>query len=100
MTINKGLNRKNYLEKENQLLRKEITLADSIGGCYKMMLVKQDSVVGYMTKKVQLAEECSVQLDNLLQNYIKKNRQKSRKRIVGVGVGGITLGLIVGALLK
>lgn len=50
--------------------------------------------------KVQLAEECSENLNNLLQNYIKENKRKSRKRIVGVGVGGITLGLIVGALLK
>ena len=91
---------KNYLEKENLLLKQDIAFADSICGYYRQMQCKQDSVIGYMDMKIRYAEEYSTGLENLLQNYIKEYKRKSRKRIVGVGVGGIFLGVIVGALLK
>lgn len=80
---------------ENEVLRQEVHVADSISRHWQQVTTLQDSIIVATREKVAAAEQLNKDFGDLLTQQKKKNLRTT----IGVGVGGILLGVIAGLLL-
>ena len=80
---------------ENEILRQEVHVADSISQHWQKVAVLQDSIIVATREKVVAAEQLNEDFGDLL----KQEKRKNLRTTIGVGVGGILLGVITGLLL-
>lgn len=95
ITINRSLNDYEHLKELYATSKKEYSLLE------KVVKEKDESLKDYVKSKELQNERYAIEVEKnkiLLDEY-KKYKNKSRKRIIGVGVGGTTLGIILGVLL-
>lgn len=95
ITINRSLNDYEHLKELYAASKKEYSLLE------KVVKEKDESLKDYVKSKELQNERYAIEVEKnkiLLDEY-KKYKHKSRKRIIGVGVGGTTLGIILGVLL-
>lgn len=74
----------------------DLVASDSLGFYWKNISVKKDTMLLFEQKKLMEANR----LNESLQESLKLQKKKSRKTIIGVGVGGTLVGIILGVLLK
>lgn len=80
---------------ENEILRQEVHVADSISQHWQQVTVLQDSILVATREKIAAAE----QLNKDFEERLKQQKRKNLRTTIGVGVGGILLGVITGLLL-
>lgn len=93
VTINRALNDYEHLKKVHQLVQMDLALADSSISHYKEKVSVQQNMLDLQDKRFK---EQTLFYDDLL----KSKDKKSRKRYIGVGVGGTLLGIVLGVLLS
>lgn len=74
----------------------DLVASDSLGFYWKNISIKKDTMLLFEQKKLMEANR----LNESLQESLKLQKKKSRKTIIGVGVGGTLVGIILGVLLK
>lgn len=74
----------------------DLVASDSLGFYWKNISVKKGTMLLFEQKKLMEANR----LNESLQESLKLQKKKSRKTIIGVGVGGTLVGIILGVLLK
>lgn len=74
----------------------DLVASDSLGFYWKNISIKKDTMLLFEQKKLMEANK----LNESLQESLKLQKKKSRKTIIGVGVGGTLVGIILGVLLK
>lgn len=93
--INRDLNDYVYCLEKLAILAEENRLSDSIIAYQKRQINDYQQVVEAQTLKYVSLENAYNEIDNNCKQY-KKN---SKRRIIGVGVGGVISGIIVGVLI-
>lgn len=93
--INRAINRGRFLEEYVRVLSDELELADSFSLYWRRVAMSNDSVSLLYARQVSDTQE----LVHTLENSLKENDKKTRKTSIGVGVGGVALGILLGALI-
>lgn len=89
------LNQRDFLVKENVGLKKRIQYSDSLK-------VGLEEKIDVLHKSVDLLNLKSESQQKLIENYeqdIDNKTRQYRKRNLGVGLGGFTLGLLIGVII-
>ena len=95
-TVVLGLNTGEYLQVENDLLKKQISKSDSLCVYWQKISEEKDTLIVMEVQKYQ-------NLDRINQNLeasLSIEKRKSRNTIIGVGVGGTLVGILLGLLLS
>lgn len=93
--INRSLNDYIHLKKINKNLQMDIIVSDSLQLYWRSVALKTDTLYLMETKKFEQLNE----VKESLQVALVEQKKKSRKTIIGVGVGGTLLGILLGVLL-
>lgn len=93
--INRSLNDYIHLRKENELLRMDLQVSDSLAYYWKQCAMTYDTI---SVNEMKMLSEVS-KMNKSLRSDLDKQKKLSRKIGIGVGVGGTLLGVLLGALL-
>ena len=95
-TVVLDLNTGEYLQVENDLLKRQISKSDSLCVYWQKISEAKDTLIVMEVQKYQ-------NLDRINQNLeasLNIEKRKSRNTIIGVGVGGTLVGILLGLLLS
>ena len=73
----------------------DLAVSDSLIYCWRNISLRNDSL--YLMEQRKFNELSLI--NNSLQESIKRDKFKSRKICIGVGVGGTLIGILLGVLL-
>lgn len=94
--INRTINSYIHLKKTNDILRMDLSVSDSLIHYLRETSLKKDSLILMENQKFE--NSCRIVKD--LQESLDIQKTKSRKTIIGVGVGGTLFGVLLGVLLR
>lgn len=94
--INRTINGYEHLKEINSFLYKEVQYSDMIINELESVVLRKDSVIEVTEQKYKLSKEYSEHL----QSAIDVNRKRSRQNVFKVGVIGVSIGAIIGILVK
>lgn len=95
--INRDLNSFNYLQKSYLNIVNQLSVADSLSTVQKQMLSTQDEILAVESLKF---ERVMLVNDNLRTTF-KKEKKETRNKALLIGGGvGLSIGFIVGVILK
>lgn len=95
--INKDLNSFNYLQKSYLNIVNQLSVADSLNTVQKQMLSTQDEILAVESLKF---ERVMLVNDNLRTTF-KKEKKETRNKALLIGGGvGLSIGFIVGVIIK
>lgn len=95
--INRDLNSFNYLQKSYLNIVKQLSVADSLNTVQKQMLSTQDEILAVESLKF---ERVMLVNDNLRTTF-KKEKKETRNKALLIGGGvGLSIGFIVGVIIK
>ena len=95
--INKDLNNFNYLQKSYLNIVNQLSVADSLNTVQKQMLSTQDEILAVESLKF---ERVMLVNDNLRTTF-KKEKKETRNKALLIGGGvGLSIGFIVGVIIK
>ena len=100
LTINRSLNRYEHLLESYSLLERQLDLQDSIIVLKYVEGITQDSIIREQQRVIESTYYQWYASVDKLESDFSQYKEKSRKRSIGVGVGGTLLGLILGVLLS
>ena len=95
--INRDLNSFNYLQKSYLNIVNQLSVADSLNTVQKQMLSTQDEILAVESLKF---ERVMLVNDNL-RTIFKKEKKETRNKALLIGGGvGLSIGFIVGVIIK
>lgn len=95
--INRDLNSFNYLQKSYLNIVNQLSVADSLNTVQKQMLSMQDEILAVESLKF---ERVMLVNDNLRTTF-KKEKKETRNKALLIGGGvGLSIGFIVGVIIK
>ena len=94
--INRTLNSYVHLKKTNEILRMDLSVSDSLIHYLRESSLKKDTLISMEVQKF----DNSCRIIKNLQESLDTQKTKSRKTIIGVGVGGTLFGVLLGVLLR
>lgn len=95
--INRDLNSFNYLQKSYLNIVNQLSVADSLNTVQKQMLSTQDEILAVESLKF---ERVMLVNDNLRTTF-KKEKKETRNKALLIGGGvGLSIGFIVGVIIK
>ena len=95
--INRDLNSFNYLQKSYLNIVNQLSVADSLNTVQKQMLSTQDEILDVESLKF---ERVMLVNDNL-RTIFKKEKKETRNKALLIGGGvGLSIGFIVGVIIK
>ena len=95
--INRDLNNFNYLQKSYLNIVNQLSVADSLNTVQKQMLSTQDEILAVESLKFERVMSVN---DNLRTTF-KKEKKETRNRALLIGGGvGLSIGFIVGVIIK
>lgn len=95
--INRDLNSFNYLQKSYLNIVNQLSVADSLSTVQKQMLSTQDEILAVESLKF---ERVMLVNDNLRTTF-KKEKKETRNKALLIGGGvGLSIGFIVGVIIK
>lgn len=95
--INRDLNNFNYLQKSYLNIVNQLSVADSLNTVQKQMLSTQDEILAVESLKF---ERVMLVNDNLRTTF-KKEKKETRNKALLIGGGvGLSIGFIVGVIIK
>lgn len=95
--INRDLNNFNYLQKSYLNIVKQLSVADSLNTVQKQMLSTQDEILAVESLKFERVMSVN---DNLRTTF-KKEKKETRNKALLIGGGvGLSIGFIVGVIIK
>lgn len=95
--INRDLNSFNYLQKSYLNIVNQLSVADSLNTVQKQMLSMQDEILAVESLKF---ERVMLVNDNL-RTIFKKEKKETRNKALLIGGGvGLSIGFIVGVIIK
>ena len=95
--INRDLNSLNYLQKSYLNIVNQLSVADSLNTVQKQMLSTQDEILAVESLKF---ERVMLVNDNLRTTF-KKEKKETRNKALLIGGGvGLSIGFIVGVIIK
>lgn len=95
--INRDLNSFNHLQKSYLNIVNQLSVADSLNTVQKQMLSTQDEILAVESLKF---ERVMLVNDNLRTTF-KKEKKETRNKALLIGGGvGLTIGFIVGVIIK
>lgn len=95
--INRDLNSFNYLQKSYLKIVNQLSVADSLNTVQKQMLSTQDEILAVESLKF---ERVMLMNDNL-RTIFKKKKKETRNKALLIGGGvGLSIGFIVGVIIK
>lgn len=95
--INRDLNSFNYLQKSYLNIVNQLSVADSLNTVQKQMLSSQDEILAVESLKF---ERVMLVNDNL-RTIFKKEKKETRNKALLIGGGvGLSIGFIVGVIIK
>ena len=95
--INRDLNSFNYLQKSYLSIVNQLSVADSLNTVQKQMLSTQDEILAVESLKFERVMSVN---DNLRTTF-KKEKKETRNKALLIGGGvGLSIGFIVGVIIK
>ncbi len=95
--INRDLNSFNYLQKSYLNIVNQLSVADSLNTVQKQMLSTQDEILAVESLKFERVMSVN---DNLRTTF-KKEKKETRNKALLIGGGvGLSIGFIVGVIIK
>lgn len=95
--INRDLNNFNYLQKSYLNIVNQLSVADSLNTVQKQMLSTQDEILAVESLKFERVMSVN---DNLRTTF-KKEKKETRNKALLIGGGvGLSIGFIVGVIIK
>lgn len=91
--VNSALNDYVHLKKAYRLSQMDLAVSDSMLSYYKKSVVSQQGIIDLQNEKFNKQAA-------FYEESIKREKRKSRKKSIGVGVGGTLLGIVLGVLLR
>ena len=95
VTINRTINNYTHLKSINKALQVDLCFSDSLCNYWKHIAESKGQLVQMENTKYNE----SLRAMRNLEESCKVQKRKSRKAIVGVGIGGAIIGVIIAALL-
>lgn len=94
--INRTINGYEHLKEINSFLYKEVQYSEMLINELESVVLRKDSVIEVTEQKYKLSKEYS----DHLQSAIDVNRKRNRQNVFKVGVIGVSIGAIIGILVK
>ena len=91
--INRALNDYSHLKEAYKLAQMDLAVSDSMLNYYKKSAESYQQVIDLQEQKFDLQ-------GSYLKETLERQKKKSRKLFIGVGVGGTLLGAVLGVLLS
>lgn len=95
-TINRTINHREHLLRQNEKLTEEISLVDEEIDLLNSELAVKDSIIYMGQSKLEISQKINEDLERSLIDQ----KKRSRRTFIGVGVGGTLLGVLFGMLLN
>ena len=95
--INRDLNSFNYLQKSYLNIVNQLSVADSLNTVQKQMLSTQDEILAVESLKFERV----MSVNDNLRTIFKKEKKETRNKALLIGGGvGLSIGFIVGVIIK
>jgi hypothetical protein len=91
--VNRSLNDYVHLKEAYALTQMDLAVSDSMLNYYKQSVVSQQGIISLQDEKFN-------KQTTFYEESLRREKKKSRKKSIGVGVGGTLLGIVLGVLLK
>lgn len=98
--VNRSLNDYEHLQREHELLKMEADAGETIIRLYDSEISVLDSALRLQDEKIKIIiKDCDNKI-KVTESKLSQYKIKSRRKTIGVGVGGTLLGIILGVLLS